>query len=340
MQPSFKKPGAPNMKPKIYYFARNKIFLYACLAIWFCVCITRVQAQERIRIGISSVSPGFIPTIVAEKKGFYTKYGLRSEHVIISLAVAINALGTGDLDCVVSVAQGVSAALRGFPVKLVMMTEDKLDFFLMTKPDIRSVADLKGKVVGISYPGSTTHLVAEAILRHFNLEPGRDVSLFPTGDNQARLVALETGRVAATIGTPPYNVLAPAKGLKVLLWARDYVAIPQNGLIVTDKKIQQSPDQLKRMIKGTIEALQFIRRDKEESIDIAAKWMQLDRPRVKAVLESVFPLYSADGTMTDVMLQAALDVEVQRGKIERKVALSEIADRTLLLEAQKELGIK
>ena len=320
--------------------ARHASFLCACGVLFFCVAHAGAQAQERIRIGISSVSPGFIPTIIAEKKGFYAKYGLRSEHVIISLAVAINALGTGELDCVVSVAQGVSAALRGFPVKLVMMTEDKLDFFLMTRQDIRSVSDLKGKVVGISYPGSTTHLVAESILRHFNLEPGRDVSLFPTGDNQARLVALETGKVAATIGTPPYNVLAPTKGLKVLLWARDYVAIPQNGLIVTDKKIQQSPDQLKKLIKGTIEALQFIRREKEESIDIAAKWLRIDRQKAKAVLESVFPLYSADGTMTDVMLQAALDVEVQRGKIERKVALSEIADRTLLVEAQKELGIK
>jgi ABC-type nitrate/sulfonate/bicarbonate transport system substrate-binding protein len=324
------------MNSKIFSLARHKIFLCACVVLFLCVSNTQVRAQERIRIGISSVSPGFIPTIIAEKKGFYTKYGLRSEHVIISLAVAINALGTGELDCVVSVAQGVSAALRGFPVKLVMMTEDKLDFFLMTRADIRSVTDLKGKVVGISYPGSTTHLVAESILRHFNLEPGRDVSLFPTGDNQARLVALETGRVAATIGTPPYNVLAPAKGLKVLLWARDYVAIPQNALIVTDKKIQQAPDQIKRMIKGTIEALQFIKREKEESIDIAAKWLRIDRQKAKAVLDSVFPLYSADGTMTDVMLQAALDVEVQRGKIERKVALSEIADRTLLLEAQKE----
>jgi ABC-type nitrate/sulfonate/bicarbonate transport system substrate-binding protein len=141
------------MKPKRSYFARNKIFLYACLAVCLCLCNTQVQAQERIRIGISSVSPGFVPTIIAEKKGLYAKYGLRSEHVIISLAVAINALGTGDLDCVVSVAQGVSAALRGFPVKLVMMTQDKLDFFLMTKADIRSVADLTGKVVGISYPG-------------------------------------------------------------------------------------------------------------------------------------------------------------------------------------------
>jgi NitT/TauT family transport system substrate-binding protein len=325
---------------ELKYSKMGSIIAYVSLSTLLLCFSFSAQAQERIRIGISSVSPGFIPTVIAEKKGFYTKYGLRSEHVVISLAIAINALGTGDLDYAISVAQGVSAALRGFPVKLVMMTQDKLDFFLMAKPEIRNVADLRGKIVGISYPGSTTHLVAESILRHFGLEPGRDVSLLPTGDNPARLAALESGRVIATIATPPYNIIAPTKGLKVLLWAREYVAIPQNAAIVTDSKIKQSPDQVKRFIKGTIDALQFIRRDKEEAIDIAAKWMQLDRPRVKAVLESVFPLYSTDGTMTDQSLQAALDVEVQRGKIERKVALSEIADRTLLLEAQKELGVK
>lgn len=319
-------------------FAR--IVTYVCLVILVPHLSSAVYAQERIRIGISTLSPGFIPTIVAEKKGFYTKYNLRSEHVLISLSVAINALGTGDIDYVISVAQGVSAAIRGFPVKLVMMTQDKLDFFIIAKPEIRSIADLKGKVLGISYPGSTTHLVAESILRHFGLEPGKDVSLLPTGDNPARLAALESNRVAATIGTPPYNIIAPTKGLKVLLWARDYVAIPQNAVIVTDKKIQQSPDQVKRMIKGTIEGLQFLRREKEESIDIAAKWMQLDRPRVKAVLESVFPLYSADGSMTDQALHAALDVELQRAKIEKKVGISDIANSTLLLDAQKELGIR
>jgi ABC-type nitrate/sulfonate/bicarbonate transport system substrate-binding protein len=94
------------------------------------------------------------------------------------------------------------------------------------------------------------------------------------------------------------------------------------------------------MIKGTIEGLQFIKRDKEESIDIAAKWMKLDRARVKAVLDSVFPLYSADGTMTEQALQAALDVELQRGKPEKKVSIADIANTTLLLDAQKELGIR
>ena len=87
------------------------------------------RADEKIRIGISSSSPGFLPTVVAEKKGFFAKYGLASEHIRISLAVAMNALGTGDLDYAVTMAQGISAAIKGVPVKLVMMTQDKLVFF-------------------------------------------------------------------------------------------------------------------------------------------------------------------------------------------------------------------
>jgi hypothetical protein len=66
----------------------------------------------------------------------------------------------------------------------------------------------------------------------------------------------------------------------------------------------------------------------------------LAHPRAEAVLDTTFPLYSTDGTMTDQALQAALDVELQRANIQRKVSISEIADRKLLLEAQKELGVK
>ncbi|HEX2386089.1 MAG TPA: hypothetical protein VHL99_05975, partial [Candidatus Binatia bacterium] len=65
------------------------------------------RAEDKIRIGISSSSPGFLPTVIAERKGFFTRYGLSSEHVRISLAVAMNALGTGDLDYAVTMAQGV-----------------------------------------------------------------------------------------------------------------------------------------------------------------------------------------------------------------------------------------
>ncbi|HKA32664.1 MAG TPA: ABC transporter substrate-binding protein, partial [Candidatus Binatia bacterium] len=153
---------------------RRKFFAGAALAIILAI-FSDARADDKIRIGISSSSPGFLPTVIAEKKGFFTKYGISSEHIRISLAVAMNALGTGDLDYAVTMAQGVSAAIQGVPVKLVMMTQDKLVFFLMTRPNIQKVADLKGKVICISYFGSTTHLVADVIAKQNGLTPGQDL---------------------------------------------------------------------------------------------------------------------------------------------------------------------
>jgi len=299
----------------------------------------RANAEDKIRIGISSTSPGFLPTIVAEKKGFFSKHGLVSEHIRISLAVAMNALGTGDLDYAITMAQGVSAAVTGIPVKLVMMTQDKLVFFLMAKPPIQRVADLKNKIIGISYLGSTTHLVADVILRQHGLVPGKDVNLLPSGDDQGRLAALDAGRVDAVIGGPPLNMWGAKKGYRLIAWARDYTNLPQNAVIVTDKKIQQSGDQVRRTIKGTIEGLRFIQENKNESIDILAKYSRADKETAVGMFESYLPAYSLDGAMTDEALTAAIQEALTRAKMEKKIPLSQIADRTLLTEVHKELGI-
>src|SRR5262245_52094921 len=297
-------------------------------------------AQDKIRIGISSTSPGFLPTVVAEQKGFFTKYGLASEHIRISLAVAMNALGTGDLDYAITMAQGVSAAIRGVPVKLLMLTQDKLVFFLMVKPGVQQVGDLRNKTIGISYFGSTTHLVVDVIARRNGLVPGKDVNILPCGDDNGRIVALDTGRVDAVIGGPPLNMWGAKKNYKVIAWAKDYTNLPQNAVIVTDKKIQQSADQAKRMVKGTIEALRFMQTNKKESIDILASYSRSDRETAVGMFESYFPAYSHDGTMSNEALQAALDDALARAKMDKKVSLAQIADRTLLAEAQKEMGLK
>jgi NitT/TauT family transport system substrate-binding protein len=304
------------------------------------VVVNNAAAQEKIRIGISSSSPGFLPTVVAEQKGFFAKYGLASEHIRISLAVAMNALSTGDLDYAVTMAQGISAAIRGIPVKLLMMTQDKLVFFLMTRPGIQQVTDLRNKTVGISYFGSTTQLVADVIARRHGLVPGKDIHLLPSGDDNGRFASLEAGRVDAVIGGPPLNMWGAKKNYKVIAWAKDYTNLPQNAVIVTDKKIQQSPDQAKRVIKGTIEALRFIQTNKKESIDILAAYSRSDRETAVSMFESYFPAYSRDGAMTDETLQAAVDDALIRAKLEKKIPLSQVADRSLLAEAQRELGLK
>jgi ABC-type nitrate/sulfonate/bicarbonate transport system substrate-binding protein len=310
---------------------------------WFlliAVDVSELRAQEKIRIGLSTHSPGFLPTVIAEKKGFYAKYGLAPEHILISISVGMSALGTGDLDYSNGLAQGVLASIRGVPVKLVMFTQEKLVFFLIAKPQFQKVTDLKGKTIGISYFGSTTHMVTEGILRHYGLVPGKDINVLPSGDDQGRLAALEVGRIDATVGIPPLDIVAAKRGYKVLARAGDYLKLPQNGIIVTDKKLENSPDQVKRMIKGTIEALQFIKHRREEATEILAQWSRVDKDMAKAIFASYASGYSSDGTMTEEGLQAALQEGMTRAKMEKKLPVSQIADGRLLSEAQKELGLK
>jgi NitT/TauT family transport system substrate-binding protein len=310
---------------------------------WFllsAVSVSELRAQEKIRIGLSTHSPGFLPTVIAEKKGFYTKYGLAPEHILISISVGMSALGTGDLGYSNGLAQGVLAAIRGVPVKLVMFTQEKLVFFMVAKPQFQKVTDLKGKTIGISYFGSTTHMVTEGILRHYGLVPGKDINVLPSGDDQGRLAALEVGRIDATVGIPPLDIVAVKRGYKVLARAGDYLNLPQNGIIVTDKKLETSPDQVKRVIKGTIEALQFIKNRPEEATQILAQWSRVDKDMAKAIFVSYAPGYSTDGTMTDEALQAALQEGLTRAKMDKKLPSSQIADGRLLSEAQKELGLK
>lgn len=310
---------------------------------WFlllAVDVSELRAQEKIRIGLSTHSPGFLPTVIAEKKGFYAKYGLAPEHILISISVGMSALGTGDLDYSNGLAQGVLASIRGVPVKLVMFTQEKLVFFLIAKPQFQKVTDLKGKTIGISYFGSTTHMVTEGILRHYGLVPGKDINVLPSGDDQGRLAAIEVGRIDATVGIPPLDIVAAKKGYRVLARAGDYLNLPQNGIIVTDKKLETSPDQVKRMIKGTIEALQFIKHRREEATEILAQWSRVDKDMAKAIFASYAAGYSSDGTMSEEGLQAALQEGLARAKMEKKFPLSQIADGRLLSEAQKELGLK
>jgi len=93
-----------------------------------------------------------------------------------------------------------------------MITQKNLVFALVVRPEVQRVGDLKGKTVGISYLGSTMHLVADTVFRQNGLAPGKDLNLFSAGDNQGRLAALEAGRVDASFGDPPFNIWADKRG--------------------------------------------------------------------------------------------------------------------------------
>lgn len=296
--------------------------------------------QDRNRIGISSISLGFLPTVLAEKKGFYAKHGLTTEHVVMPCAIATNALLSEDLDYAVCTGPGISGAIKGLPIKLVMATQDKLGYLLLVRPEVQKLTDLHGKTIGISSYGSQLHLTSVTLLRQSGMEPGKDVNLLPAGDNLARLLALDSRKIDAAFVSSPADIFGARKGYRVLLWSRDLVPLLQNALVVTDKKLKQSSDQVKRTIKASIEALRFLREHQEESIETAAKWIKLDSVTTRAAFENYLPCYSADGSLTDQAMQTLIQYEVERAKLKKEIAVAQVADRSLLIQAQRELQLR
>ena len=299
-----------------------------------------LHAQEKIRIGISTASLGFLPTVVAEKKGFYAKYGLAPEHVQIACAIATNALLSDDLDYAVCTGPGISGAIKGLPIKLVATTQDKLGYLLLVKPNVQKLVDLRAKTVGISTFGSQAYLTTVTLFRRSGMEPGKDVNLLPAGDNAARLAAMDAGKIDAAILSSPFDIFGAKRGYKVLLWSRDHVPLTQNVIVVTDKKLKQSPEQVKRTIKGTIEALKFIREHQEETVAIASKWLRLDVATTRAAFENYLPCYSVDGSLSDQALQDLVQYELDRSPVKKEIPLSQVASRDLLQQAQRELNLK
>jgi NitT/TauT family transport system substrate-binding protein len=316
---------------------RAGILFIAVLLLWPQL---NAHSQERIRIGISSASLGFLPTVLAERKGFYSKNGLLSEHVLVPCAIATNALLSEDLDYAVCTGPGISGAIKGLPIKLVMTTQDKLGYLLLVKPGVQKLTDLRGKTIGISTFGSQLYLTSVTLFRQTGLEPGKDVNLLPGGDNAARLAAMDGGKIDAAFVSSPADIFGMKRGYKVLLWTRDHVPLTQNAVVVTDKKLKQSAEQVKRMIKGTIEALRFAREHQEESITIASNWLKLDAATTRAAFENYLPCYSADGGLSDQALHDLIRYELDRANIKKEIPLTQVASRDLLQQAQKEVNLK
>jgi len=294
-------------------------------------------AQERVRIGVSSRGFGSLPLFVAENRGYYTKYGFRPETVLLRSSVAVPALLSGDLDYYNGFQPAVSAALRGIPIKLVMMGAEKVIFMILVKPEVKSLNDLKGKTIGVSSAGSTIHLSLLTILNQFRIDAAKEVKILPAGDVRSQLVALQAGRIDAASHGPPLDSLGTAMGYKILLWDKDYVDIPISGLDVNEQKLQKFPEQVKRMIKALIESQRFIRTQKDESAKLIAEWMSVDAATAENLYKNLGAIFSYDGGMTDSALRASIQLESDLAKGKFAAPLSAIFDNRLLVEAQQEL---
>ncbi len=162
----------------------------------------------------------------------------------------------------------------------------------------------------------------------------------PGGSADSRIAALQQGLVAAAVVPPPFDFLGKKLGFSILARAQDLLTYPEGGLSTTIKKIAERPDELKRVIQAGIKANRYIRAEREGTIQFLMEWQKIDREIATATYESVSNAYSDDGTVPEVGLRVVIEEAKKNAKITREVSINQVADLSMLREAQREVGIK
>ena len=236
-----------------------------------------VNAQaplKKIRLGIAATSVGFLPIYTAYHRGFYKDEGIDLEIILMSLAAANNAFFKGEIDYSAGLTGLALAAVRNYPAKILIFTVAKPLQSFVSRKEIKEPRDLRGKKVAGSSPGGSATILAYRALRHFGLEPGKDVTVTPMGGSGAgRLAVLESGLVDASLLSVPENIIAAQKGYHELIFLGDIVTFPQNGFGASVQRIQQQPDEVYRMVRATLRGLEFVMDDatRDQARDIMMK---------------------------------------------------------------------
>lgn len=311
----------------------RKIFT-AFLAVALSYCAA--QAADKIRVGMPA-DAGHFTLPLAQKLGFLREEGFDAELITITGPVANIALANGDIDYFTGFGSAMRAMLQGqLPTRIVACYRPSPHFVLVGRPELKSVQDLKGKIIG-AQPGSAPDLVARLMLRHFGLDPDKDVR-FVSGSNEIAFARMKQGLMDATSTPVPGDYRAKKMGFNVLARAEDLFSYPISGLVAHTKKIKEKPDEIKRVIKAGIKANRYMRANRDGTIPILATTYKLDKDAAAALYDSFVKGFSGDGNLPEDGLRRLIEDTRSITKVEREVAVSEVADMSLLREALREMG--
>jgi ABC-type nitrate/sulfonate/bicarbonate transport system substrate-binding protein len=287
-----------------------------------------------LKYAYAATSLSYLPMKIAVEQGLYRQYGLEVEPILVGAGVMAAAQISGEVEYSTSYPATIRTAAQGAPLKIVSTSVTAPLFVMMSRPEIQSVADLRGKQVGITTRGGAIDKVTRDILALSSLEPDQDVTILPAGAQVTVLLeALLSGRVQAGLLSPPWFVRAREQGLRVLAKATELIREPQNGLVVTDERLARQRDQARHMIQAEIEAGRFMRQNRAATVAIIRDWLEISLSEAEESYDFALPVVAGDNQIDVEGLKRTIAAEKEEGNVPPDFQIERILDLTLAPEA-------
>ena len=261
----------------------NRVFRGFHLSILFVAALLGLarlgQAQDRFNMSHSALTGSQAILFVTRDAGIFRKYNLDPQIIYITGAPPnIAALVAGSVDFVIFAGPAaITANLAGANTAILMSFVNTMEHSVYADRAIKTPADLKGRTVGVSRPGSSDDYGARVAVRKWGLEPDRDVSFVSIGGPPDRFAALQTGRVQAVLIQPPLTVRARKAGFNELASLADLGLDYLGTSLVTSRSvIDKKRDLVRRVVTAFAEGIHFYKTNQQASLRSIAKLMKID----------------------------------------------------------------
>ena len=294
---------------------------------------------KKIRFSTTSIAITELQFRIANLKGFYREEGLELETLLIRGSVGMQALIGGSVDYASAAGSIIAAGVRGLPVRLVLIVNSKPQFDLVAQPEIKSVLQLKGKVIGISSRGGAVDLLTQLILTQHGVTPNKDATLIVVGTPEELATALRTRRIAACLLTPPRQLILYREGFSKLAYSGDYLATyPSGGIGATEEKIRTNPSEVLAFVRASLRGLQYYTENRAESVDYIAKYLGIKDPSLAAeVYDEHVSRLGGLSYLDDAWMRGAIDFTKKSLNVTKEVPASQVFDFSFV---EKALGRK
>jgi NitT/TauT family transport system substrate-binding protein len=301
---------------------------------WIAVLIglisrAQVSAQTtNIRIAFNGFG-GTAPMYLGQDVGIFKKHNLNLEMIFIAGgSLSLQALIGKSLELLMTGGPPVvNAYLQGAKIKIIGGATNLLPYTFVVAGGIRSAEQLKGKKIGISRFGSNTDYVVRLALNQFALAAG-DAQIIQVGGSQARLVAMKTGAIQATVLSPEEAVVAQKMGYGILLdFIEKGIEFPHVNVVAREDYLETQGSTVRAFMRGYIEAVRYYKTHRTEAVNKIQSRSQLpDRLMAEAVYDNSLRSTPDDGKPTLKGMEVVIDAAAKENPKAKGLSVQQIVD--------------
>ena len=252
---------------------------------------------QPLKVPFVSISPNPAPLWIAKEAGLFKKNNLDVELIYIpGGTVIIQAMLSGEVRLAnMAPPAAITAWAKGADLVLVGTSVNRLLETVVTSSAVKRPEDLKGKKIGVSRYGSLTDVILREALRHYKMNPEKDVIILQTGGEGPRLAALRGGSIDGAMLSGDQRFQAEKMGFHVLIdFSQLPIDYPINGMVARRDFIRTQKDSLKRFLKAWLEGIKIFKTDKDFTLRVLRKYLRVeDREILDKSYEQYKPVFES-----------------------------------------------